>query len=93
MAASHGGSFVVNFVGSEEYRDVSSARQMSAPYRRVFVLHVTIVLGAFFVVSFGSPVVLVALLVALKTGFDALAHLREHRGVRRRREDDAGEAV
>ena len=87
MAASHGGSFVVNFVGHEEYRDVSAAGQMSAPYRRVFVLHLTIVLGAALVVSSGSPVVLVALLVALKTGFDAVAHLREHARVRRRRDD------
>ncbi len=89
MAASHGGSFVVNFVGHEEYRDVSASRQMFAPYGRVFVLHVTVVLGATLVVTFGSPVVLVALLVALKTGFDVLAHLREHAWVRRRRGDDA----
>lgn len=88
MGASHGGSFVVNFVGREEYRDVSSAQQMSAPYRRVFVLHLTIVLGAFLVVSFGSPVVLVALLVVLKTGFDVLAHLREHKWVRERPRDE-----
>ena len=87
MAVSHGGSFVVNFVGHEEYRDVSADRQMFAPYGRVFVLHFTVVLGATLVVAFGSPVVLVALLVALKTGFDVLAHLREHARVRRRRDD------
>ena len=89
MAVSHGGSFVVNFVGRGEYRDVSAARQMFAPYGRVFVLHFTVVLGATLVVWFGSPVVLVALLVALKTGFDVLAHLREHERARRRRGDDA----
>ena len=93
MVASHAGSFVVNFVGREEYRDVSSARQMSAPYRRVFVLHLTVVFGASLVVSFGSPVVLVALLVALKTGFDAVSHLREHARARARRRDGTGEAV
>ena len=93
MAVSHGGSFVVNFVGREEYRRVSSARQMFAPYRRVFVLHLTVVLGASLVVSFGGPVVLVALLVALKTGFDVLAHLREHGRVRRRHGGDVRETT
>jgi hypothetical protein len=94
MLASHGGSFLVNFVGREEYRDVSAATQMSAPYRRVFVLHLTIVGGAFLVVSLGSPVVLVGLLVALKTGFDVVAHLREHRRVERGRSaDEAGGTV
>ena len=34
MAVNLGGSFVINFVGSEEYRDVSSAQQISAQYRR-----------------------------------------------------------
>ena len=93
MAASHAGSFVVNFVGREEYRNVSSARQMFAPYRRVFVLHLTVVLGASLVVWSGSPVVLVALMVTLKTGIDALAHLREHGRARRRRGGDVRETA
>ncbi|MFC6826702.1 DUF6498-containing protein [Halopelagius fulvigenes] len=84
MVVSHGGSFVVNYLGHGEYRGVSPDGQMMAPYRRVFVLHLTVVLGAFLVVSLGGPVVLVLLLVVLKTAFDVAAHLREHGRARRR---------
>lgn len=79
MAVSHGGSFVANYVGRREYQHVSAGEQMTEPYRRVFVLHLTILLGAFLVATFGTPLVLVALLVVLKTGIDLVAHLREHR--------------
>jgi hypothetical protein len=88
MAASHGGSLVWNFVGRDEYRDVSPGQQMAQPYRRVVVLHLTIVLGAFAVASSGSPFVLVTLLVVLKVGFDVVAHLREHRRAAVRRGED-----
>mgnify|MGYP000359721118 CR=1 FL=1 len=79
MLASHGGSFVANYLGRAEYRDVSPGAQMGEPYRRVVVLHLTIVFGAFLVSSLGSSLALVALLVVLKTGIDLAAHLREHR--------------
>jgi hypothetical protein len=92
MVASHGGSFLWNFVGRGEYRDVSPGQQMTEPYRRVFVLHLTIVLGAFLVASAGSPLALLVLMVVLKTGFDAAAHLREHRRATDRRPERGREA-
>lgn len=84
MLLSHGGSFLWNYVGNGEFRNVSAAGQMTEPYRRVFVLHLTVVFGASLVTVFGGATVLVVLLVVLKTGFDAVAHLREHRRARRR---------
>jgi hypothetical protein len=84
MVLSHGGSFAWNYVGREEFRTASPGGQMAGPYRRVFVLHLTIVLGAFLVTAFGGAAVLVVLLVVLKTGLDAAAHVREHRRARRR---------
>lgn len=84
MVVSHGGSFVFNFLGRDEYRAVSPDQQMMSPYRRVFVLHLTVVFGAFLVTALGGPVLLVLLMVVLKTAFDVVAHLREHARARRR---------
>ena len=78
MLLSHGVSFVANYLGREEYRAVAPDDQMTAPYGRVMVLHVTIIGGAFLVASFGSPLPALVLLVLLKTALDAAAHLREH---------------
>jgi hypothetical protein len=76
---SHGVSFVVNFLGKEEYLTVSPDKQMSEPYSRVVALHVTILVGGFFADSLGAPLAALILLVLLKTVIDLLAHLREHR--------------
>jgi hypothetical protein len=79
LLLSHGVSFLVNFVGKEEYLTVSPDRQMTEPYSRVVVLHVTILAGGFLADSLGAPLAALILLVLLKTVIDLLAHLREHR--------------
>ena len=81
---SHGISFFVNFLGKEEYRTVSPDQQMTEPYSRVVVLHVTILAGGFFADSLGAPLAALVLLVLLKTVIDLLAHLREHRKAEQR---------
>ena len=43
---SHAVSYRLNFIGSGEYRRVSPATQMFAPYGRLVILHVTIIFGA-----------------------------------------------
>ena len=78
MLLSHGLSFAVNFVGREEYRSVSPHEQLFEPYGRVFVLHLTVLFGAFLLNAFGEPVLGVALLVGLKIVVDLAAYLREH---------------
>lgn len=78
MVVSHAGSFLTNFVGREEYRATSPGTQMKEPYRRVVVLHLTIIFGAFGVSMLGVPLVALVLLVGLKTVADLHAHLREH---------------
>jgi hypothetical protein len=50
---------------------------MLAPYGRVVIMHLTVLLGAFGTLLFGSPAFLVALLVLLKTGVDVAFHLWE----------------
>ena len=78
LAISHGASFLINFVGRGEYRLVSTARQMFAPYGRLVILHLTILFGAFVSLTIGSPIGAIIVLVVLKTIVDLRFHLREH---------------
>ena len=78
LLLSHGISFLFNYVGRKEYLNTTPMKQMFQPYGRLIILHVTIILGSFFVIGLGQPVFLVALLVILKTAVDLFFHLREH---------------
>lgn len=77
LVASHGTSFVVNFLGRGEYRTINAGDLLYAPYARIVVLHVTIILGAMAVASLGQPIYALVILIAIKTAIDAAAHLRE----------------
>jgi hypothetical protein len=78
LVVSHGTSYVVNYLGRGEDRSLSPLALMQQPYGRVVVLHVTILGGGFVAMIFGQPLLSLVLLVALKTGVDVRAHLREH---------------
>lgn len=79
LAISHGLSYWWNFLRGGEYRRVSPAQLMFAPYRRLIALHLTIIFGAIAVMFTGAPVAAVAILVAVKTVLDIGLHLAEHR--------------
>jgi hypothetical protein len=81
LAISHGVSYRLNFLGSGEYRRVSAASQMFAPYGRLLILHVTIIVGAMAISITGAPTVALAILVMLKIALDVGFHLAEHRKV------------
>jgi len=76
---SHGASFFLNYLGKREYLTTSPIRQMFAPYGRVVVLHLTILIGAFAVAILGAPIGALVVLVVLKTAFDLRLHLRQQR--------------
>ncbi|ELZ87569.1 hypothetical protein C453_04424 [Haloferax elongans ATCC BAA-1513] len=75
---SHVGSFAVNFVGDEEYRSVAPKTQMSEPFHRVLILHLTVLFGAYLVAASGAPVAALVVMVLVKSGLDVRAHLHEH---------------
>lgn len=77
LFASHGVSFLVNYLWRGEYRTASPSIQAQAPYERVIALHVTILLGAWAIILIGSPVGALLVLVAVKAYIDLRAHLRE----------------
>jgi hypothetical protein len=81
LSVSHGISYWFNFVKGGEYRRVSAAGQMFAPYGRLVVLHVTIIIGGMAIAITGAPAAVVAILVVLKTTLDVGFHLAEHRKV------------
>lgn len=81
LTISHGVSYWFNFIKGGEYRRVSPAGQMFAPYGRLVVLHVTIIIGGMAIAITGAPASVVAILVVLKTALDVGFHLAEHRKV------------
>ena len=77
MIASHGVSFLVNFLRSGEWKREDAGSLMFAPYRRVMVLHLTILAGAGAIALLGAPVWGLVVLVFIKTVVDAWSHLAE----------------
>ncbi|MDB5924257.1 MAG: hypothetical protein JWN13_3193 [Betaproteobacteria bacterium] len=78
LVVSHGVSFVVNFMGAREYEGTTLSDLMSAPYKRVVVMHLTVILGGMLVLVMKTPLAALVLLVLLKTLADWRAHAGEH---------------
>ena len=79
LLLSHGASFLLLFVVQHEYRHTTVDELMTAPYKRIAVLHIAVIIGGFLVVELGQPLGLLLALVALKTGMDIMLHNRSHR--------------
>jgi hypothetical protein len=82
---SHGISFVMNFLLAGERERLDLKALMGAPYGRIAILHVAIIVGGFAVMAMGQPVAMLVVLVLLKLGLDIRLHLREHRAARQPR--------
>jgi hypothetical protein len=78
LLASHGISFVQNYIIGGEYERMAGKDLMAAPYKRIVVLHVAIIVGAMPVMILGSPMILLALLVIGKIWLDVKLHFKSH---------------
>ncbi|MSR43364.1 MAG: hypothetical protein EXS19_04920 [Pedosphaera sp.] len=78
LVASHGFSFVWNYILNGEYRTTNAISLMIQPYGRVVVLHMAILGSGFLITYIGSPKAGLALLVILKIALDVKAHAKEH---------------
>jgi hypothetical protein len=78
LLISHGASYVMNFLGNREYNRMEGGDVMFAPYRRVIILHLTIIFGGALVMWLGEPVFALTLLVVLKIVIDIVTHHKEH---------------
>ena len=76
---SHGISYRQNFIKSGEYKRVSFQKLFSQPYKRIVIMHITIIATGTSVQGMGSPLLPLLLMVVLKTGIDSYAHIREHK--------------
>lgn len=78
LFASHGVSFAANFLGQREYAGATVQNLMAAPYKRIVVMHVTIIFGGGLTMMLNTPAPALALLILLKIAADLRAHTREH---------------
>ncbi|MHC4155537.1 MAG: DUF6498-containing protein [Planctomycetota bacterium] len=92
LFASHGISFVYNYLIKGEYAVSNVNALMAEPYGRVVVMHIAIFAGGFFAMSLGSPVALLLALVVLKTVVDVKLHQREHQKKQKRLKTAAAQA-
>lgn len=78
LVVSHGISFFFNFIRNREYERTNIVKQMMEPYRRILVMHLTIILGALVILLFKEAVFFLVLLIVIKTITDLKFHLKEH---------------
>ena len=74
---SHGLSFGTNFLARHEYRGATIADLMTAPYKRVILMQLTLIFGGWGVLLLKNPMPALVLLVLLKMAADLYAHRRE----------------
>lgn len=79
LVASHGVSFVQNYLLGGERNVATLNELMAQPYRRIAVLHVAIIAGGLLIVFLDSPAPLLLILVLAKIVLDVALHQREHR--------------
>ncbi len=77
LMASHGYSFFANYVGKKEYGSTNVMELFTRPYRRIVVMHLTIIIGSFFFIFL--PAALGFILIFVKLYFDVKLHLNEHK--------------
>lgn len=74
LLVSHGISYYDNFVGREEYKQINVVAQAFAPYKRLFVMHISVIAGSILLVfTHYTPAVLVVL-IFLKVLIDYKFH-------------------
>ncbi len=76
---SHGISFVTNYLYGEERKNAGVDQLMAQPYRRIVIMHITIILGFMLTARLGHPIGLIIVWIILKIIADLLSHLRERK--------------
>ena len=69
-----------NYFTQAELRMNFAGELMSAPYKRIVILHIAVIAGGFGISALGEPLVLLLALVVLKIVVDIALHRREHSG-------------
>ena len=93
LTASHGISFVENYILGQEYKTSSLKKLMHQPYQRIIVMHLAILTGGIFVMQLNSPMPLMIILILLKIFFDLYLHKKSHRVKTQKTEQGKDDAV
>jgi Family of unknown function (DUF6498) len=75
---SHGISYYTNFVKKRREAGRSITRQMQEPYRRVIIMHVTLIFGGFLTLELETGLGALMLLLFLKVVADLRSHIAQH---------------
>lgn len=75
---SHGVSMFVHFIKNGEYRRVSFETLFFQPYKRVVIMHLTIIFGAWISLALNLPSMVLVVLIFLKISVDIFFHRKEH---------------
>ncbi len=78
IGSSHLAFFIWDYLYKGEYKEAKLPLLMIAPYGRIVVLHLAILLGAFLLMILRLPAIALLLLVALKFGLDLAIYLKSH---------------
>jgi hypothetical protein len=82
LIVSHWVSYVTNYIGAGEYKKVSAPTLFILPYKRIIILHMSIIFGGFLVFLLGVPTIALGCFIFMKTWVDVWLHTREHDGLR-----------
>ncbi len=78
FVVSHGVSFFSNFLGRREFESSDIRQQMTEPYSRIIIMHLTIIFGGFIAMVLSSTLPALLLLILLKIAADLRGHLKQH---------------
>jgi hypothetical protein len=78
LGVSHGISFNKNYLDNREYQKTNIGAQMFAPYRRIVVMHLVLIIGGWVVALTGGGTLALTAIVAVKIVIDVILHFREH---------------
>ncbi len=78
LLISHGLSYYTNFVKTGRGEGRNMAMQMQEPYRRIIIMHLTLIFGGFLALSLGTGIAALMLLLLLKIIADLRGHLSQH---------------
>jgi hypothetical protein len=79
---SHAYSFLVNFLGREEYLGRTVSDQMTEPYSRIIFMHLVLIFGGGLTLFLNSAAPVLLAVIVIKIYVDLKSHLRERAGKR-----------
>lgn len=80
---SHAFLFIWNFIIKNEKENSTFFMEMTMPYRRIVVMHITIILGAFLTLIFGVNRGFLIIFIIMKIVMDVNGHIKE-RSIRKK---------